>query len=212
MKIQHLCSLGTNCHSSSFLKRNNYKLESYPFDWIISKPENFIHCIEDDFNIFLDKNYYININHYKCGHTFYAENMFPHHNPLLNINDYNYYTRCVSRFRNFLKSKDAKMLILTFINGEYGIGNKITEEFKNKILGFNDRLKKHIENKYILLVLINYPCKKENNYTLEKYNEVHFLEIDTISNSNGVCFDNENDNIYLDNLIKENYNIKPKPL
>jgi hypothetical protein len=37
-KIKHVCSLGSLCHSSQILKRNNLKKCSYPFDWIFSNP------------------------------------------------------------------------------------------------------------------------------------------------------------------------------
>ncbi len=56
------CSLGTLCHSSQLLKRNKLKKCSYPFDWIFSNCDIIHHCISDDFKIFLDKSYYININ------------------------------------------------------------------------------------------------------------------------------------------------------
>jgi hypothetical protein len=49
LEINYTYSLGNLCHGSQILKRNNYKKCSYPFD-----------CLEDDFNIFLDKSYYIN--------------------------------------------------------------------------------------------------------------------------------------------------------
>ena len=62
LEINYTCSLGNLCHGSQILKRNNYKKCSYPFDWIFSNCENIIHCIEDDFNIFLDKSYYVSIH------------------------------------------------------------------------------------------------------------------------------------------------------
>lgn len=58
-EINYTCSLGSLCHSSQILKRNKYKLCSYPFDWIYSSCDTIIHCLEDDFHTFLDKSYYI---------------------------------------------------------------------------------------------------------------------------------------------------------
>ena len=52
LEINYACSLGGMCHSAQILKRNKYKLCSYPFDWIFSNCNNIIHCIEDDFKIF----------------------------------------------------------------------------------------------------------------------------------------------------------------
>ena len=37
-----------------------------------------------------------------------------------------------------------------------------------------------------------------------------FLELHTLSSSGGVEFDNNNDNIYLDNIIKSKYNFNIK--
>jgi hypothetical protein len=56
--IKYVCSLGPRCHTASFLKRNHLKKASYPFDWIFSDIDMITHCLEDDFNIFLDKQYF----------------------------------------------------------------------------------------------------------------------------------------------------------
>jgi hypothetical protein len=38
------------------------------------------------------------------------------------------------------------------------------------------------------------------------HDNIHFLELNTLSQSNGIYFSNDDDNIYLDNIIKLNYN------
>ena len=53
MEFDHFCSLGTLCHSSLLLKRNNLKKCSYPFDWIYSNCDNVIHCIKNKFKFAL---------------------------------------------------------------------------------------------------------------------------------------------------------------
>jgi hypothetical protein len=93
LEINYTCSLGGMCHSSQILKRNKYKSCSYPFDWIFSSCDTIIHCIEDNFNIFLDKSYYINISQSMCGHSKYGNNMFMHYNPLITstkLREYNF--------------------------------------------------------------------------------------------------------------------------
>ena len=52
LDINHVCSLRSLCHSSQILKRNKYKLCSYPFDWIFSNCDTIIDCLENDFKIF----------------------------------------------------------------------------------------------------------------------------------------------------------------
>ena len=49
------CSLGTQCFSAKLLQRNKCKMYSYPFDWIFLNCDNVIHCIENNFNIFLSR-------------------------------------------------------------------------------------------------------------------------------------------------------------
>lgn len=206
LEINFTCSLGSLCHSSEILKRNNLKLCSYPFDWIFSSCDNIIHCIEDDFKFFLDKSYYINISQSQCGHSKYNNSMFWHHNPLINIDHYNYYIRCVDRFKILLQKQEHKLFIMMFVNGGYGSHN---EDFKKNMIDFNNTFSNYTSN-YTLLVIIHYPYKQSNNHTFTYNDNIHFLELHTLSVSNGVRFVNNNDNIYLDNIIKSKYNFNLK--
>ena len=56
-KFKYFVSLGERCYTSSLLKRNKLKKESYPFDWIFSNLDMILHCIFDNFETFLNKNY-----------------------------------------------------------------------------------------------------------------------------------------------------------
>ena len=100
------------CHSSQILKQNNLKLCSYPFDWIFSNCDIIIDCIEDNFDIFLDQSYYNDKGEFQCGHSKYGPIMFNHRNPLINIDHYNYYVRCVDRFKNLLQKQEHKLFIM----------------------------------------------------------------------------------------------------
>ena len=40
------------------------------------------------------------------------------------------------------------------------------------------------------------------------HDNIHFLELHTLSQSNGKYFSNDDDNIYLDNIILSNYYYK----
>jgi hypothetical protein len=205
--IIYTCSLGTLCHSAQILKRNKHKLCSYPFDWIFTNCDNIVHCLEDNFNIFLNKSYYINISNTQCGHSMYNNCMyeyFNHRNPLINIDDYNYYVRCVDRFKNLLQKHEHKLFIMTFINM-----NNVDENNKNQIIQFNNELSKYTCN-YTLLVIFDIH-NKQSNYHLFTYNDnIHFLELHTLSSSNGSEFINNSDNIYLDNIINSTYNFNIK--
>ena len=204
LEINYTCSLGSLCHSSQILKRNNLKLCSYPFDWIFSNCDNIIHCIEDNFNIFLDKSYYINISQSQCGHSKYNNRMFNHHNPLINIDNYNYYVRCVDRFKNLLQKQYHKLFIMIFVNM-----NNINENIKNNIIDFNNKFSRYTSN-YTLLVIFHIPNKQQNHHIFTYNDNIHFLELHTLSSSGGVEFGNKNDNIYLDNIINSKYNFNLK--
>jgi len=212
LEINYTCSLGESCHSSAILKRNNLKLCSYPFDWIFSNSHNIIHCIEDEFKIFLDKSYYNTIDDNKCEHTYYYKkgcglNMFNHRNPLINIDDYNYYIRCVDRFKNLLQKQEHKLFTKVFVNMD-NIDN-IENNIINNIIDFNNKFSKYTSN-YTLLVIFYIPNKQQNNHTFTYNDNIHFLELHTLSVSNGVQFVNNNDNIYLDNIINSKYNFNLK--
>jgi hypothetical protein len=200
MIINYTCSFGDRCHSSQLLKRNNLKRYSYPFDWIYSSSDNIIHCIQDNFNTFLDKSYYIDIeikwNDNQCGHKYYNHNMFNHHDPR-NEEDYNYFVRCVNRFKDLLQKQEHKLFII--------IGNRDNTDITNSnLINFNKKLSKYTSN-YTLLVIYYIPNKPKNNHIFTCSENIHFLELHTLSTSIGMEFDNSQDNIYLDNIIKSKY-------
>jgi hypothetical protein len=194
MEIKYFCSLGTLCHSSQILKRNNLKKCSYPFDWIYSDCNTISHCLENNFKIFLDKSYYRGINDIKCGHSYYHERMFNHHNPL-NDKDYDYFLRCVDRFNTLLQNRESKLFILMYVNMN---NNEI-----QKSIEFNKILTNYTSN-YKLLV-IHHEVKTSRKYRFEIKDNIHILYLYTLSESDGKEFKNEDDNLFLDNIINSNY-------
>jgi hypothetical protein len=208
-EINYTCSLGGLCQNSQILKRNNIKFYSYPFDWIFSNCDIIMHCIEDNFNIFLDKSYYNTIDINKCKHSYYDKdeigmNIFNHFNPLDNPDHYNYYVRCVDRFKNLLKNQEHKLFTMLFTN----IDN-IKDNIINTVIEFNNKFLKYTSN-YTLLVILHIPNKQQNHHIFTYNNNIHFLELHTLSLSDGMEFTNNNDNIYLDNIIKSKYNFNIK--
>lgn len=203
MFIRYVTSLGPRCHTASFLKRNQLKQESYPFDWIFSNTDMIIHCLEDNFNTFLDKSYYTitDPESKKQQHSVYSESpdeiLFNHHNPL-KAEDNMYFNRCITRFKNVLAQPELKMFVLFFLNF-----TKIDHLFKQKIMDFNKQFGRHTQN-YGILCIVQYTSNK-NSYIFTVNDNVHFLEIYTTSNSNGVEFENPDDNLFLDNVIMDTY-------
>jgi len=202
-KIQHVCSLGFNCHASYFLKTNGLKKESYPFDWIMSNLIVVEQCLKDNFVNYLDKKLYIsNSPDSKCGHKLYCHNMFAHHNPMTNDEHYSYFVRCVSRFRTLLASSESKLFIISIINGEHDIGININNDIKKKFVDFNTFLQTQTVN-YTLLIIVNYPNKKANNFKLTTCGNLVLLELTTLSTNSGSQYLNATDNTYLNSLFKQ---------
>jgi hypothetical protein len=207
MLINYACSLGGLCHSAELLKRNKFKTCSYPFDWVFSNCDIITHCLENDFQIFLDKSYYNRINDNICEHTYYYKkgcglNMFNHFNPLDNAEHYDYYVRCVNRFRSMLKAKEPKLFVMSFVNL-----TTIDHTMTNKVVAFNNTIAKYTTN-YTLLVILHTPNKQRQHHRVLRKNNILFLSLHTLSRCNGVAFDNNNDNVYLDNILNVIYSYK----
>jgi hypothetical protein len=199
MEINHVCSLGGLCHSSQILKRNKLKVCSYPFDWIFSNTSMIIDCIEDGFAKFLDKSYYISVSPLKCKHSYYSQDItFKHHNPLKKRNHYNYYVRCVGRFKQLLKYQEHKLFILTIPNM-----GCVNDDIKNNIIEFNNKLSKHTSN-YTLLVILHV-ISRSQKHEFTYHDNIHFLELHTLLNTSGLDFVDETDTLYFDDILKTKY-------
>jgi hypothetical protein len=162
MIVKHVCSLGTLCHTAGILKNYNLKICSYPFDWIFSDCNIIIDCIKTDFKIFLNKENYIDIknkwNDNQCGHKIYHSNMFNHRDPRKDA-DYEYYVRCIDRFKTLLANDENKLFIMLFPNMD-----NIDKDLKNNIIEFNNEFSIYTTN-YKLLVIFHLP-KNEISHKL----------------------------------------------
>lgn len=119
-EVSHIISLGTHCQTSSILKRYRLKVQSYPFDWLFSAPSAILHSLSDDFKTFLDRSQYESLPLYegeaRADHHFYRREhgvkvFFPHRDPTTDA-DYAFFQRCVSRFRNAIRSDAAKLFVI----------------------------------------------------------------------------------------------------
>ena len=93
------------------------------------------------------------------------------------------------------------MFMITFVNGEHG---SYEDDFNEKVIKFNNELQKFTDN-YILLVITNKITQNEQSHTFKYEDNIHFLTLHTLSNSNGGKFFNDGDNTYLDNLLIQTY-------
>ncbi|MFA5822180.1 MAG: DUF1796 family putative cysteine peptidase [Thermodesulfovibrionales bacterium] len=110
-------SIGQNCNTAWYLKQVGARTEAYPFDWIFCSAEIIESCMRDGFSIFLDRQYITpKKDRHAAGHSVYHENMFHHRSPIQTEEDYNYYVRCIERFKRKLSSGDRIMFVCTLIN------------------------------------------------------------------------------------------------
>lgn len=116
--------LGSRCTVAQTLQDMGLRSGSYPFDWIFSTPEIVVHCLEDNFELFLREDQYqpIALEHRAvkqfnlCDHATFRDEfgqgaMFNHRDPT-KADDYAYLMRCVDRFRIMLTSPDPTLFVL----------------------------------------------------------------------------------------------------
>lgn len=193
--INYIIPFGSQCFSSFFFKKNDLKRESYPFDWIFSSPHVILDILEDGFNKFLNKDYYVikDINSDKNKHSIYLPDlyMYNHRNPLKDT-DYQYYIRCIHRLYKILNKKEKKLFLLTSLN------NEINNELENICL-LNNKLS-DITNNYIFIAIFQ-KCTGVQSKDIHEYDNLIVIQITTLSDSNGVIFLNDLDNIYYKDII-----------
>jgi hypothetical protein len=215
-EIKYIVSLGTLCHTAREMQRILVKKVSYPFDWMFTDEKILIDVLEDDFNKFMDKSYYQDVAHKfierSCGHSFYHEDFFFHKNPR-NDDDYQYYQRCIGRFKDMLKDDGDKLFILMYSPQSTKHPSDVYKMFednmskKDIIINLKERghslnniLMKHTHN-YKLLVVMNFGDNVEQSFTMEHDSNIRFLTLNTLSQSTGVTFKDNNDNLFFDNLF-----------
>lgn len=99
--MQNVVSLGPSCFGSYLLKKQGLKKFSGPFDWLASSESVMIQLLESNFSEFLNHTKlcdHASNDVSRAGHTDYGSQLFYHFNPR-NEKEYDYYVRCVDRFR-----------------------------------------------------------------------------------------------------------------
>lgn len=206
MIYKYICSIGSLCHPASFLKQNKLKLQSFPFDWIFSDINIICACLEDNFKEYLNKDNYIKLdyNENKCGHKLFHRKMFNHHNPLLKQEDYEYFKRCIVRFRKLLSKKEPKIFLLFLSNRD-----EVELEVLGELIRLDSLLKQKTENYKILVIyhLINDNVQK---YDISEMGNIDIIELNTKSKCQGTQFKLDEDNEFMKKTIFSLYNFKIK--
>ena len=190
------CPVGNYCFGTSLLAEKKIRKEAMPFDWLFTTPKYTAEVIKDDFKDFLNPKYYTDIalnepaNERQAGHTLYHENFFNHKDPRLK-EDYDYYVRCVDRFREFIKIEDKKLFICSYKN----LDNKMDDSLMSDIFELNKVLSEITQN-YHLLCHINYPNNKDLKHEITEMGNITFFELYTKQDNHGLGYGNDEDNEY----------------
>lgn len=195
MYFKHACSIGNYCNSAAYLNNLKIRKEALPFDWTFTTIDSTCKILDDDFEDFLNPKYYVDIYDYvpahegkQAGHTLYHKNFFNHKNPR-EKEDHDYYKRCVSRFRKFLKLPEPKLFICSYAANS---SVRLNEDIKKEVFKLNDTLRNHTNN-FRLLLHINYLSDKVKSKVTEE-DTVIFFELDTVHGNHGLGYGNHQDN------------------
>jgi hypothetical protein len=203
-RIHYVCSLGALCNSASWLKQQQLKLCSFPFDWIFSSPNIVVSCLQDDFDTFLNRSYHRSAGNGRSSHSV----LHPRGHPTFNHHDitidstYEYFTRCVRRFRILLSKPLRKLFLLMQVNnGAYPNEHHICEWKR-----LNDALADRTTNFEICVVyhIVDLDVKQPV-VTQEIYDNVRALVLRCNGRSNGISFWDQDINQFLTKTIRELY-------
>lgn len=210
-KVVKYCSLGDECKPGIILRNLGLKTESYPFDWLNCKSDVIKECLKDDFKIFLDRSLYSEQkNTYDlertCKHNVYhsfIENnpdpekriFFRHRDPFSVDEDYEYYVRCVERFRELMASSDNKIFLKTFVNKE--INDCLFENSKD----LTDFLQSYTTN--YVVIAIKHSTTGYQSFNVKTSDNLVYLDVTTINKTNGGIFENGSDQDYFNSIVRD---------
>ncbi len=131
--FKHIASIGSHCLTSYTLKQSGLKDFSGPFDWIFSNVRMVIHCLSDDFSTFLNRRWHESVpaelrvaeganlsEHVYYRDKFGVKFVFNHFD-ITEESHYQYYVRCVERFRAAINGRDPCLLLC--ITQEVSVGD-----------------------------------------------------------------------------------------
>ncbi|CAL1157397.1 unnamed protein product [Cladocopium goreaui] len=171
--VKHVISLGCRCSQASVYRALGQRRYALPFDWIFTSPQMVTHCLQDDFQSFLDRQQlYQNGSSFDAiglkpgsaprerrliGHKLYSTltagvgkgTIFNHRDPLHNDEDYLYTVRCVERFRLALASGERKLFVMLNLNRQLWLEPDILQLFTE--------LQRRSRN--FLLLVVDCSCK-----------------------------------------------------
>ena len=180
-------SLGTLCHTAKALKTLNLRKSAYPFDWCFITPLIIKDCLENNFEVFMNRAYHSHISSKKSGHALYGYNFF-NHKDITSDKDYQYYKRAIERFRKVLTNDKDIVFIISFYNNTEDVSDYI-EKTTDFLLS---EMKKHILKPF-RIVCLTHKIKKDYEFTMETKNDYIINVCVSCTATNGVRFKKKRD-------------------
>lgn len=205
--FKYIVSIGTHCHTSSALKDAGLKRFSCPFDWIFASPTMVADCLDDDFADLLDSSMYTKHSletpckaRKRAGHAKYGNQTFNHHDPRMEA-DYDYFCRCVYRFRKVAKDHASRKIFMYF--------NVNAQAQQGCIKCVYEALKKYGVKNFVFLVISHVVNPQINEasitFTQPESIPVYCAQLETKSPSNGLLFRDANDNKVLKEFLQTTF-------
>ncbi len=131
--VRHVCSLGSTCYPAWLLQRMGLRRWSGPFDWLFGSVELVEHCLEDDFEAFLDADQIDALSDGRSTHRRYQGGItlgpvFNHRDATLPEHQA-YHARCVARFRALLRSPEGKCFVMLLPGHPSWPDSRLLEDF-----------------------------------------------------------------------------------
>lgn len=191
----HVLSLGSRCFVARALELLKLRTYAGPFDWIYTSAAMVRHCLEDNFQTFLDA-----AELQKCGHAGAHQTygtmlgrkvIFPHHRPL--DRDRKHFERAVCRCQKVLESPEKKLLVfMHLVKSRKGLANVRDVSSKHgsnlkEVEALFNVLQKKVQNFHLLVVYVIEGATPEAveqelvPITRPKRNPLHIKEMTGIS-------------------------------
>jgi hypothetical protein len=206
MVINHVLSLGANCHVAMYFRMKGYRKFAGPFDWLAADNVAIMdELLATDFADFLDPSLLIEHatgDQHRCGHTKYGSRFFHHYNPR-KPDAAAYYQRCVERMRHLPMCAPATVLCFLMIHEEPPEG-MLERIHANLWRTFGKTLE--------FTACIVASDKPARTLTVERCASTFALwRMSLTSHTMGTGFTNQNDNAFFNAAIHTHYRFEIAP-
>jgi len=163
-------SLGGWCGTSFGLRGNGLRDCSLPFDWVRSKFEGVIDCIDTNFSNFIPNPLIREENKDGSLFAYRGKNFSFYHDDFSNERHWKKFGRRIRRFKKILNNSKQVVFMRTIITNDYELETKQTNNFHEVVN------KKYPNLKYILIYVI--PNQNATSYYTNLDNKTFIFTID----------------------------------